>query len=85
MKENTLDWNQVVDELAAMPPKRLNAFIKRLQKRRKDLALREGYTALAEMKFDDVPSADVWLALENEALQLVEEPSAHPQRRRISG
>ncbi|MDQ3814799.1 MAG: hypothetical protein M3347_12725, partial [Armatimonadota bacterium] len=79
-----LDWNQVVDELAAMPPQRLSAFMKRLQKRRREITLRQGYTALAKMSFDDVPDADTWLTLENEALQLVEaeaveeEAHAHP-------
>lgn len=72
VKESALDWNQVVDELAAMPPRRLNTFLKRLQKRRHDMALRQGYAALAKLSFDDVPGDEVWLALENEALGLVD-------------
>lgn len=73
VKARTLDWNQVVDELAAMPPRRLNTFLKRLQKRRHDMALRQGYAALAKLSFDDAQDDAIWIALENEALALVDQ------------
>lgn len=73
VKESALDWNQVVDELAALPPRKLSTFLKRLQKRRHDMALRDGYAALAKLSFDDVPDDATWLALENEALALIDQ------------
>ena len=60
VKDSTFNWDRVVDELAVMP-------------RRREIARREGYAALVKLSFDDVPAADEWLALENEALRLVEE------------
>ncbi len=81
MKNSTLNWDRVVDELAEMPPRRLKSFLEKLQKRRRAIVQREGYAALAKLSFDDVPAADDWLTLENEALRLVEaEIHANSQR-----